>query len=530
MPHHHQPVTQLRLAEVLAALSLVADLGMGQAPELSVATCLVATRLAQRMGLTTDETSAVYYTTLLRFIGCTAYAHEDAQTSAGEDVAMRAAGAYRDFGTLSDMAAFLLFDLARDAPFVQRAGAVVRTLAQGQRATDAMFAAHCEVAIMVALRLGLGAPVEQGLRHAFERWDGKGSPQRLRRAALMLPARVAQVAYRGLLFYRLGGTEAARAAVQQSAGGALDPEIATAFLSYGAEILAELASVDACLAVVAVEPQPHQWISAVRLDEALGAFADLTDLKVPCLRGHSRGVAEITAAAARLLGFSEDEEDTVRRAALLHDLGRAGIANRIWEKPASLTVSEWEQVRLHAYHTERILSCSRVLAPLAPLAGMHHERLDGSGYHRQATAATIPLAARLLAAADAYQAMTQARPYRPARSADETARELLTDVKKGRHDGAAVHAVLAAAGAATAGRRRTWPAALSDREVAVLVLITRGATTKQVAAQLHISPKTVGHHVQHIYAKIGVSTRAGAAMFAMEHGLMAGTEPPAGIG
>jgi HD-GYP domain-containing protein (c-di-GMP phosphodiesterase class II) len=515
-----QSIPSFRLADLLVALSLVADLGMGHAPEEAVSACFLATGLARRLGLSEPEVSDVYYTTLLRFTGCTAYAHEDAQLSAGDDVAMRAAGAARDFGNFRDMAAFFLFDLARDAPLPRRAGAVLRTLAQGQRGTDEMFRSHCEVAIMLARRLGLGSNVQQALQHAFERWDGQGSPQQLRQDMVAAPARFAQVAYKGILFYRLGGIEAACTVVRQMAGGGLDPAIAAAFLEHGPHLLGELADLDACQAVLDSEPEPHRQVTASGLDDVARAFADVTDLKVPFLRGHARGVAELAVAAARQLKWAEAEVTTLHRAALLHDIGRVGVANGLWEKPGPLTRHEWEQVRLHPYHTERILSCSPALADLAPLAGMHHERLDGSGYYRQATAATIPPAARILAAADTYEAMTQARPYRPALAADAAAGELLVGVKQGQFDGAAVQAVLAGAGQTQASRRRVWPAGLSDREVEVLILLTRGATNKQVAAELNISPKTVGHHVQHIYDKINVSTRAGAAMFAMEQGLV----------
>jgi HD-GYP domain-containing protein (c-di-GMP phosphodiesterase class II) len=509
-----------RMAELLAALSLVADLGMGHAPEEAVSACFLASRLARRLGLGTSEIRDVYYTTLLRFTGCTAYAHEEAQFSAGEDVAMRAAGAYRDFGNGRDAAAFFLFDLARDAPLLRRMTAVWRAVAQGQRGTDEMFRSHCEVAVMMARRLGLGATVQQALQHAFERWDGQGSPQHLRQEAVALPARMAQVAFRGLLFFRLGGLEAACTAVRETAGGALDPQIAAAFLEYGPDLLRELAAMDACQAAVDAEPEPHYRISATAFDEVARAFADMADLKVPFFRSHSRGVADLAVGAARELGWPDAEVTTLYRAALLHDIGRVGIANGTWEKAGPLSRSEWEQVRLHPYHTERILSCAPALAPLAPVAGMHHERLDGSGYYRQATAAAIPLPARLLAAADVYQALTQARPYRAAFAAGAAADTLLKGVRQGQFDGAAVQAVLAAAGHKQAGRRRHWPAGLSDREVEVLMLITQGATNKQIAGTLHISPKTVGHHVQHIYNKIDVSTRAGAALFAMEQGLV----------
>ncbi len=210
----------------------------------------------------------------------------------------------------------------------------------------------------------------------------------------------------------------------------------------------------------------------------------------------------------------------VRRAGLLHDLGRSGVSNGIWDKPGPLTESEWEQVRLHPYHSERILSRSSALAPLAPLAGMHHERQDGSGYHRQAKATIIPMGARLLAAADAYQAMTQERPHRAALTPDAAAGQLGSEAARGRLDPEAVRAVLEAAGHPPDRTRLAWPAGLSDREVQVLRLLARGYSNREMARVLWISPKTAGHHVQHIYAKIGVSTRAAAAMFAMQHDLV----------
>src|SRR5215211_6057726 len=210
------------------------------------------------------------------------------------------------------------------------------------------------------------------------------------------------------------------------------------------------------------------------------------------------GVSELAEAAATNLGLTEAEVARVRRAGLLHNLGRTGVPNGIWDKPGPLTAIEWEQVRLHPYHSERILSRSSALAPLASLAGMHHERQDGSGYYRQATAAMIPNGARVLAAAAAEQ--------------------LNSEAAQGRLDAEAVRAVLEAAGHPPG--RLTWLAGLSDREVQVLRLVARGHSNREIARLLWISPKTAGHHVQHIYAKVGVSTRAAAAMFAMEHDLV----------
>jgi putative nucleotidyltransferase with HDIG domain len=247
----------------------------------------------------------------------------------------------------------------------------------------------------------------------------------------------------------------------------------------------------------------------------------MVDLKLPFTRGHSSGVAALAEAAARGLGLAEADAVAVRRAGLLHDLGRVAVPNGVWEKPGPLTHGEWEQVRLHPYHSERILACSPVLAPLAPLAGMHHERQDGSGYHRQAAGAMVPLGARLLAAADAYHAMTEVRPHRPALDPAAAAERVRAEAAAGRLDPDAAGAVLLAAGHARSAPRRAWPAGLSDREVEVLRLIARGASYRAVARDLSISPKTAEHHIGHIYDKIGVSSRAAAAMFAMEHDLLA---------
>jgi HD-GYP domain-containing protein (c-di-GMP phosphodiesterase class II) len=296
--------------------------------------------------------------------------------------------------------------------------------------------------------------------------------------------------------------------------------VAAAFVQHGPALLAEAAALDPWVAVVAAEPEPCRFIPEAGLDDLARTFADMVDLKLPFTRGHSVGTAALAEAAARQLGLSTSETITLRRAGLLHDLGRVSVPNGIWETPGPLTASAWEQVRLHPYHTERILARSPMLADLARLAGMHHERQDGSGYHRQAAGAQIPLSARLLAAADAYQAMTQARPHRPALTAPLAAEHLRTEVKRGRLDGEVARAVLAAAGHPAPSRRTVWPASLSEREVEVLRLIAHGASYKDVASHLTISPRTAAHHVQHIYTKIGVATRAGAAMFAMEHDLV----------
>ena len=236
--------------------------------------------------------------------------------------------------------------------------------------------------------------------------------------------------------------------------------------------------------------------------------------------GHSSEVAVLSERAAAALGLSPEAVTDLRRAALLHDLGRVAVSNGIWEKPAVLSTTEWERVRLHPYQSERILARSEVLEPLARMAGMHHERQDGSGYHRGTSGTQLPATARVLAAADAFQAMTQDRPHRRGLAPEAAAEALAAEARSGRLDPEGVRAVIEAAGQPTPKIRAAWPANLSDREVEVLRLLARGLSNRAIAGSLYISPRTAEHHVQHIYTKIGASTRAAAAMFAMEHGLL----------
>jgi HD-GYP domain-containing protein (c-di-GMP phosphodiesterase class II) len=324
------------------------------------------------------------------------------------------------------------------------------------------------------------------------------------------------------IFHRLDGREATLTMLRRRAGGWFDPAVVEACERRADDIFAELDAGSVWDVVLAAEPAPQLSLPDRRVDDLAEAVADVVDLKSPYFLGHSRGVAELAETAARDLGLGDEEATSIRRAGLFHDLGRVGVSNLVWDKPGPLTAAEWEQVRLHAYHTERVLARSPVLAPLAQLAGMHHERLDGSGYHRGATAATIPIGARVLGAADVFHALTEPRPHRAARSLDQAAREVEAMVARGALDPEAARAVSAAAGVSRRHGRASarWPAGLTDREVEVVRLLARGLTKKEIAKALVIAPGTAHTHTVHIYEKVGVSTRAGVALFALEHGLV----------
>jgi putative nucleotidyltransferase with HDIG domain len=507
---------ELRLADILSALSVSTDLAMGQEPEKAIRATLVATEIARHMGLPEPDVADVYYTTLLKHLGCTATSHEELRLFGPDEAPTRAVSERTDVTAVREVLELLRVTGRGAGP--ARVRHVARVVVGGKRTAASVMRAVCEVATRMAERLGFGRGVGRGLYESLERWDGKGEPQRLKGEDIALAARIAEPATQAVIFHRLGGADAASSMIERRAGGWFDPAVARAFEAVGPEALGRLDEQDPWALVLSAEPEPVRRIPPNRLDAVAEAFADMVDLKTPFTLGHSSGVAEIASAAAERLGLPDVA--AVRRAALLHDLGRISVATAIWEKPGSLTTSEWEQVRLHAYHTERILGRSTVLEPLARIAGMHHERQDGSGYHRGASGAETPPEAKVLAVADAFQAMTQSRAHRPARSPGEAADEVISGARAGRFDPEATRAVVEAAGQQPVRIRREWPSGLTDREVEVLRLVARGLSNRAIGSALFISTRTAEHHVQHVYTKIGVSTRAAAAMFGMEHGLL----------
>jgi HD-GYP domain-containing protein (c-di-GMP phosphodiesterase class II) len=508
---------ELRLADVLAALSLATDLAMGQAPEKAIRACVVATETARAMDLPEPEVSSVYYATLLKHLGCTASSHEEVLLFGPDDLAMRAVAEHADVASGREMVA--LMRLTGRGAGLRRPAYLVRALTAGKEADASVMRATCEVAASMAERLGLGDDVRRALNENLERWDGKGEPQKLSGEDIALAARIAEPATQAVIFHRLGGADAVAAMIERRAGGWFDPAVAEVVRAVAPRALDRLDQQDPWGAVLEAEPEPVRHVPERRVDALAEAFADMVDLKSAFTLGHSSGVAELAAGAALRLGMADPIG--LRRAALLHDLGRLAVGTGVWERPGGLSTSQWEDVRLHPYQSERILVRSSALEPLARIAGMHHERQDGSGYHHGASAAGIPAEARLLAAADVFQAVTQDRPHRPARSPEEAADVLSDEATAGRLDPECVRAVVEAAGQRPPTARTSWPAGLSDREVDVIRLVARGLTNRAIAERLVISPRTAEHHVQHVYAKIGASTRAAAAMFAMEHGLLA---------
>jgi HD-GYP domain-containing protein (c-di-GMP phosphodiesterase class II)/DNA-binding CsgD family transcriptional regulator len=512
---------QLGLAELLAAISLATDLGRGFPYEKALRTALVAARLAEELGLDRQARSDTFYAALIHPLGCTAFTYEGARLVGTNE--LKGIPAYMRADTARVREGFrAMREEVSGEPLGRAARGVFRGITAGKGLLDYVVRADCEAGTRFTERIGLPGSVGSVVLQVHERWDGKGLPAGLAGEALEPGARVISVADQVEIFHRLDGREATGAMLRRRAGGWFDPTVVVACERRSDDIFAELDAGSVWDAVLAAEPSPPVGLTDRRIDDLAQAVADVVDLKSPSFLGHSRGVAELAGAAASTLGLDAGEVAAIRRAGFFHDLGRVGVANLVWDKPGPLTAAEWEQVRLHAYHSERILARSPVLAPLAQLAGMHHERMDGTGYHRGVTAASIPIGARVLAAADVFQALTEPRPHRSARTSDEAAHEIDAMVAAGALEAEAARAVCGAAGVSLRRGRVSapWPAGLTDREVEVLRLLARGLTKKEIATELVIAPGTAHTHTVHIYEKLGVSTRAGVALFAVEHGLV----------
>ncbi len=509
----------LRLAEVLGALSLTTDLGAGVPFEKGLRTCVVTSLLAEALDLPREDRQALYFAALLRSLGCTAHASVFAEMF-DDDVAVQ-----RELKTLDpEDPALFSEQTARFATWAgtERAQELAARFATAVPTRGAALGrGSCEVSAALGARLGLPEGAIKALDEVYERYDGRGFPASRAGDDLTVAARVVHVAEQAVMAHYDGGAQAGARHVARRAGGHLDPEICASFAANMESIFAALEAPDMLATALASEPAPRLTVSTGELHRVCSAFASFADLKGTYLLGHSTHVAELADRAAALIGFDDEARRTLRASALLIDVGRVGVSSAIWDRPGPLGPVEWERVRLHPYWTERILMRCRALQRLAPLAASHHERLDGSGYHRAARGIDLSSGARLLAVADAFAAMTETRPYRVAYSRSDAAHALHEQVLAGHLDAAAAGAVTEAAGLPR--RRTAWPNDLTDREVDVLRALARGLGNRDIAEALVLSPRTVQHHLASVYDKIDLRTRAGAAVFAIENGLVPAT-------
>ena len=508
----------VRLGELVASLSLATDLGLGQPQEHIVRQTLIASRLAERLGLGDAERRRIFYVSQLAWVGCVADSFEMGRWF-GDDTILRADSYLVDKAGLS-MMRFLLGHVAAGSSPFRRLTMIGRFLAVGSADAKRSFINHCETTADLSERLGLGPEVRDPLRQAFERWDGKGTPGERAGEEIDLLMRIVHLANDVEALHRLGGVAAAVDMARDRRGTEFDPQLVDAFCTDAEVILGGLDGADAWTEVLGIVAADDEVLRGDRLDEVLVAFADYSDVKSPFRLGHSRGVAALAAGAAAQLGLPAQDVVSVRRAGWVHDVGVVGVSAAILDKTGPLSDAERERLRTHPYLTARTLAKVPAMAGVGALALSHHERLDGSGYPHGLTGESLPLLARVLAAADVHHALREPRPHRAPMERPEVVAAMNAEVVAGRLDGDAVSAVLAAAGDHTGVQPVERPAGLTAREVEILVLVARGMTKKDIGRQLGISAKTVNSHVEHIYTKLDVTTRGAASLFAMRHGLV----------
>jgi putative nucleotidyltransferase with HDIG domain len=514
MPHRPGAT---RHTELLAALSIAIDLGLGQPAEHVLRSSLIATRLADRLGLGLEDRDAAFYVTLVMWIGCHADSHEYVRWF-GDDITVKQQAYLVDWAGLPYLR-FLLGNVALGAPLPERLKVMAQLMHDPRRQLGEMIHSHCASASLLCAEIGLPERVQRALSATFERYDGQGSPAGLPGAAIPLEMRLAHVADLVEVHERTYGQGGAEHMVRSRRGGQLDPVVADAFLAAPDEILAPPAGAGYWAAALDAAPDRSRPMDSAELDRVLVAIGDFADLKCPFTLGHSRAVADLAARAAAELGLDADEVSAVRRAGHVHDIGRIGVSNQVWEQRGPLSDLQWERARLHPYLTARILGRVEGLAEVARIAANHHEQPDGGGYPRALAAATLPVPDRVLAAAVAYESALEPRPYRSALQPEQAAARLRERARAGRLDPTAVTAVLSAAGHRPV-RGATRAGGLTPREAEILVHVARGESNRQIAERFTLSEKTVRNHVERIYAKLGVTNRVGASLYAVGHGLV----------
>jgi len=506
-----------RRAEVLAALSLGIDLGLGQPMEHMLRAAVIATRLADVLGLDAEQRAVVYYADLVAWIGCHADSPE-LSVVFRDEIEFRA-GTYQVDMRGLQRAKFMLQRAAADRVAFDRGRNTAKFMISGRRQMAEILNSHYISAGALADRLGLGSHVRAAVHHTFERWDGSGLPRGVRGTAIPVEMRVVQIADVAEVRWREGGTDAAVAMVRRRSGTQFDPAIVSALVGHCAEIFADIPGDDAWRAALAEAPEGDRPLTAPELDELLIALGDFVDLKSGFRHGHSRAVAALAAGAGQVMGLPADDIERLRRAAAVHDLGRLGVSNGIWDKSTPLSSAELERVRLYPYLTSRILGRVTGLGQVAALAGLHQELLDGTGYPKGVDGSFLSTPARILAVADRYQSLTENRPHRDALPSADAAAAVQRQARDGSLDPAVVSAVLTVAGHRPA-QRAVRSSGLTAREEQVLALAAVGRSSRELAAELVITEKTVRNHLEHIYTKAGVSNRASASLFAVQHGIV----------
>lgn len=518
--------TDASLAELLCALSYATGLGLGDRIDHGLKSAYVGLRIADALGLAAEDREAVYYGALLKDVGCTACAAGFSAFFPDDELVPRLDFMLVDPASIGSMVGWLSRNVALDRRLPERVGKLLSFVARCGAVIKESMTGHCEVAETFARRLGFPEGVQRAVRFQLERWDGKGMAYGLTGDESPIAARILHAAQTLELTQSIGGRSAATALARERRGTRFDPLVVDAFLALSerADFWSPLEQEDAGESILSMRPPTiAERSTEEQVDEVCEALAAFTDIKARETWHHSRAVAELAVDIGRQMGLNSGELTRLRRAALVHDLGNVAVPFAIVAEAEGESLSErhFEQARLHPYYTQRILERVAPLSELAEAAAAHHEWMNGRGYHRQLAGDQIPLNGRVLAVADAYENLTR-QPGAPQDPRERAAR--LRPLVGDRFDAQCYEALAAAvtgsrAAPASPGRAR-HPGGLSEREVEVLRLLAQGLSNPQIAQALVVSKKTVEHHLEHIYNKLGISSRTAAVVFAVQYGLV----------
>jgi len=518
------PDVAMRKADFLMVLAYASDLATGHPRDFALRSCVLGMRLADLAGFDEQCHRNVFHQALLRYVGCNADTHVLA-AAFGDEIALRADLNGLDMGDRAEIGqvffnAFKRLYADLD-PAAQRA-AIEKGLETALQISIPVLAAHCEVAKRIGERLGLSEDIRENLGQIYERWDGRGLPHGLAGGEVLPAVQVITLAQDAIALAEAHGIHQMAKIVAERADGAYEARLATLMSENTATLMKGIDGSIRRETVLALEPEPVEVLSDEACEAAYLAIADMIDMRMPFTHGHSRAVADLAEAAAYHMGLPATDVRNVRWAGLVHDIGELSVPVSTWIQERPMSPRETDAAKLHPYFGERALAAlGNSGAGLASLVARHHECLDRSGYHRGVDGSDLSPAARILAAAEVYETAREERSARPALDDAAAASMVRKWVQEGRLCPDGSEAVLTVAGQPS---RRNAPARLSGmtpREIEVLRLIARGLTAKETAEQLGIAPKTADNHIQNIYSKIGVTTRAGAALFALETGLLA---------
>jgi putative nucleotidyltransferase with HDIG domain len=425
---------ELRMSDLISALSLALDLTEGQPMGHAVKSCLLGMRIAEILGLPVEQRSNLYYAMLLKDAGCSSNAARMYEIFGGDERAAKKEVKTTDWSRVTfDGLEYLMRNVMPGKSRLDRVIAIAHIAMNRKDQSTELFQLRCERGGQIAKKIGLGAIAAEAVFNLDEHWDGNGFPHGLKGAEIPLLSRIMNLCQTLEVFSALSGPQDAFQVIQERSGTWFDPEMVKASLELERDsALWELLESDEVRAtVIKMEPlDTFQFADDARIDSVCEAFADVIDVKSPFTHEHSRGVTAVAVAIARELGIEEKEIVSIRRGALLHDIGKLSVPNKILDKNGKLTAQEWETIRLHPYYTQRILEKISGFKHLAFIASTHHEKLDGSGYYRNLRATQLPMSSRAITMADIYDALSAKRPYRDALPTEQVFEIISKDVPK----------------------------------------------------------------------------------------------------